>query len=109
MDDRFDYHLCQSEHIATLFISLNDEAFSVREKAVVILCRLIPLNPSYILPAMRKNMIMLLAELEFSNVASQRKDSSSLLLHIVPHLGNVVWPYVDTIVESIPLGFFNIA
>jgi FKBP12-rapamycin complex-associated protein len=100
LDDRFDYHLSQSDHIVTLFKALNDEVFSIREKAVVILCRLIPLNPAYILPQLRKSLILLLTELEYSGVAGQRNDSASLLLHLVPRLGRMILPYIDPIVEG---------
>jgi FKBP12-rapamycin complex-associated protein len=103
LDDRFDRHLSQSCHIVTLFKAFNDETFSIREKAVVILCRLIPLNPAYILPQLRKSLILLLTELEFSSVASQRNDSASLLGHLVPRLGRMIMPYIDPIVEGISL------
>lgn len=66
LDTRFDPHLAQSEHIRSLCIALNDEVFAVREVAVQIIGRLTTQNPAHILPPLRRTLIQLLAELEYS-------------------------------------------
>jgi serine/threonine-protein kinase mTOR len=68
LDERFDHHLAQAEHVRTLFLALNDELFENREIAIVIIGRLVIHNPAYIMPSLRKLLIKLLAELEYSGV-----------------------------------------
>jgi FKBP12-rapamycin complex-associated protein len=66
LDSRFDHHLAQAEHIKSIFLSLKDEVFSVRELSVDIIGRLALHNPAYVLPSLRKTLIHLLTELEFA-------------------------------------------
>lgn len=68
LDARFDHHLSQAEHVRTLFLALNDEVFDVREVVMRIIGRLAIYNPAYIMPSLRKLLIKLLAELEYSGV-----------------------------------------
>lgn len=100
LNECFDHHLAQAEYIACLFKSLNDEEFPIRDKAVAIIVRLIPLNPAHVLPALRKTLIQLLTELEFSSIAQQREDAASLLLHLVPRLARLIQPYIDPILQG---------
>ncbi len=51
-----------------LFLSLNDEVFAVRETAIAIIGRLTIHNPAYVMPSLRKVLIQLLSELEYSSV-----------------------------------------
>ena len=68
MDERFDHHLAQAENIRMLFLSLNDEVFAVRQTAIAIIGRLTIHNPAYVMPSLRKVLIQLLSELEYSGV-----------------------------------------
>lgn len=68
LDERFDHHLAQAENIRLLFLALNDEVFAVRETAISILGRLTIHNPAYVMPSLRKVLIQLLSELEYSTV-----------------------------------------
>ncbi len=68
LDQRFDHHLAQAENVRSLFMALNDEVFSIREVAIKIIGRLTTYNPAYVLPSLRKTLIHLLTELEYSLV-----------------------------------------
>lgn len=68
LDARFDSHLCQAQFIRSLFVALNDEVFAIRELAVSIIGRLSFHNPAYVLPSLRKTLIQLLTELEYSPI-----------------------------------------
>jgi FKBP12-rapamycin complex-associated protein len=68
LDVRFDQYLAQAENIRALFISLNDEYFQVREASIEMIGRLTSRNPAYVLPSLRKTLIQLLTELEYSAV-----------------------------------------
>jgi serine/threonine-protein kinase mTOR len=68
LDEKFDKHLAQAENVRSLFIALNDEVFANRETAIAIIGRLAVHNPAYVMPSLRKALIQLLTELEYSSV-----------------------------------------
>jgi FKBP12-rapamycin complex-associated protein len=68
LDERFDQHLAQAEHVRALFLALNDEVFVIREIAMTVIGRLAKHNPAYVIPSLRKTLIQLLTELEYSTV-----------------------------------------
>ncbi len=68
LHERFDKHLAQAENVRSLFIALNDEVFENRLIAVNLIGRLALHNPAYVMPSLRKTLIQLLTELEYSSV-----------------------------------------
>ena len=68
LDDRFDKHLAQAEYVRSLFIALNDEIFGNRVLAITLIGRLAMHNPAYVMPSLRKALIQLLTELEYSTI-----------------------------------------
>jgi len=68
LHERFDRHLAQAENVRSLFIALNDEVFENRVTAVGLIGRLAKHNPAYVMPSLRKALIQLLTELEYSTV-----------------------------------------
>jgi serine/threonine-protein kinase mTOR len=68
LHERFDKHLAQAENVRSLFIALNDEVFENRVTAVGLIGRLGKHNPAYVMPSLRKALIQLLTELEYSTV-----------------------------------------
>jgi FKBP12-rapamycin complex-associated protein len=68
LHERFDKHLAQAENVRSLFIALNDEYFENRIVAVGLIGRLALHNPAYVMPSLRKALIQLLTELEYSSV-----------------------------------------
>ncbi|KAI8593944.1 armadillo-type protein [Geranomyces variabilis] len=99
LDERFDFHVAQAEHIRTLFIALNDEVFIIRELAIAIIGRLTVHNPAYVLPSLRKTLIQLLTELEYSGVSRQREESARLLTHLISAARRLIKPYVEPILK----------
>ncbi|PWN54196.1 putative TOR1-1-phosphatidylinositol 3-kinase [Violaceomyces palustris] len=81
--EQFDRHLAQSEYVRSLFIALNDESFRVREIAIVIIGRLAKHNPAYVMPSLRKALIQLLTELEYSSVSRNKEEAAKLLTEVV--------------------------
>lgn len=51
-----------------MFIALNDEVFENRLAAVSLIGRLAGHNPAYVMPNLRKTLIQLMTELEYSSV-----------------------------------------
>lgn len=68
LHERFDKHLAQAENVRSLFIAVNDEVFENRVTAVGLIGRLALHNPAYVMPSLRKTLIQLLTELEYSTV-----------------------------------------
>lgn len=69
LDPKFDRHLAQAENVLTIFLAINDEVYAVRELAVKIIGRISVHNPAYVMPSLRKTLIQLLTELEYSTYA----------------------------------------
>ncbi|KAE8453627.1 hypothetical protein EG329_009138 [Mollisiaceae sp. DMI_Dod_QoI] len=99
LDERFDRHLAKAENIRTLFFALNDEVFSIREVAIAIIGRLTHVNPAYVIPSLRKVLIQMLTELEFSDVARNKEESAKLLSLLVQNSQRLIKPYVDPMIS----------
>ncbi|KAJ3311625.1 phosphatidylinositol kinase- protein kinase tor1 [Boothiomyces sp. JEL0838] len=99
LDKNFDHHLAQADHVRTLFMALNDEVFSIREVAMGIIGRLSTFNPAYIMPSLRKLLIKLLAELEYSGISRQREESAKLIGLLISSTPKLVEPYVESVLK----------
>lgn len=99
LDERFDRHLAKAENIRILFFALNDEVFSIREVAISIIGRLARFNPAYVIPSLRKTLIQMLTELEFSDVARNKEESAKLLSLLVQNAQSLIKPYVEPMIS----------
>ena len=99
LDERFDRHLAKAENIRTLFFALNDEVFAIREVAIAIIGRLTHVNPAYVIPSLRKVLIQMLTELEFSDVARNKEESAKLLSLLVQNSHRLIKPYVEPMIS----------
>ncbi|KAH9066494.1 atypical/PIKK/FRAP protein kinase [Lactarius vividus] len=86
LHEQFDKHLAQAEN-------LNDEVFENRETAVGLIGRLALHNPAYVIPSLRKSLIQLLTELEYSTVTRNREDCTRLLTLLVSATQRLIKPY----------------
>ncbi|KAG5650773.1 hypothetical protein H0H81_011098 [Sphagnurus paluster] len=93
LHERFDKHLAQAENVRSLFITLNDEDFDNRVTAVTLIGRLAKHNPAYVMPSLRKALIQLLTELEYSNVLRNREECTRLLTFLVSATQHLIKPY----------------
>ncbi|KAK3724196.1 phosphatidylinositol kinase-related protein kinase tor1 [Vermiconidia calcicola] len=98
LDARFDRHLAKAENVRTLFLALNDEIFMIREAAMSIIGRLTAVNPAYVFPSLRKVLIQLLTEIEYSNSANNKRESAKLISDLVSASSKLIKPYVDPMV-----------
>ncbi|KAK7025239.1 Serine/threonine-protein kinase TOR [Favolaschia claudopus] len=99
----FDKHLAQAENVRSLFIALNDEVFENRLAAVTLIGRLSKNNPAYVVPSLRKTLIQLLTELEYSTVRRNREECTSLLTMLVNVTQNFMKPYALPILAALML------
>ncbi|KXJ19820.1 Serine/threonine-protein kinase mTOR [Exaiptasia diaphana] len=102
LDERFDAHLAQAENLAALFVALSDEEFEIREIAIIIIGRLSRLNPAYIMPSLRKTLIQILTELQYSGVARNKEQSARMLGHLVSNAPMLIRPYMEPILKVGP-------
>jgi FKBP12-rapamycin complex-associated protein len=97
LDEKFDRHLAQAEDIRSLFIALNDEVFQNRELAINIIGRLALHNPAYVMPPLRKSLINLITQLEYSTNTKQKEESAQLLCLLIGAAASLVRSYAPTI------------
>ncbi len=73
------------------------ERFAVREVAISIIGRLATYNSAYITPQLRKIIIQLPTELEYTDVARSKEESAKLLSLLTQNAQDLVQHYVDPI------------
>ena len=69
------------------------QVFRIRELAMCIIGRLSSLNPAFVMPTLRKVLIQILTELEYSGVGRNKEQSAKLLGHLVANAPKLVRPY----------------
>lgn len=99
LDECFDYHLAQAENLSALFVAMNDEHFEIRELTICIIARLCHINPAYIMPSLRKTLIQLLTEMEFSGVGRNKEQSARMLGQLVANAPTLIRPYIEPILK----------
>ncbi|ANB15187.1 phosphatidylinositol kinase-related protein kinase TOR1 [Sugiyamaella lignohabitans] len=99
LDARLDPHLSQPENVRLLFMALNDEVFSIRQVAITVIGRLSRCNPAYVIPSLRKTLIQLLTELEYSNNPRNKEESAKLLAALIRSSKGLIKPYVKSILK----------
>lgn len=67
LHERFDRHLAQAENVRLLFIAINDEAHENRLTAIRLLGRVAEHNPAYVIPSLRKVLIQIMTEIEYTH------------------------------------------
>lgn len=92
-----DPHLSQPENVRLLFMALNDEVFSIQEVAITLIGSLTESNPAYVIPSLRKTLMQLLTELEYSTNPRNREESAKLLASLIRSSKALVKPYVKSV------------
>ena len=65
---------------------------------MTVIGRLTAVNPAYVFPSLRKALIQLLTEIEYSNNAKNKEDSARLISHLVNSASKLIRPYADPII-----------
>lgn len=97
LDETFDDHLAQPESLSALLITLHDEVFEIRELAIVTIGRLSAINPSYVMPSLRKTLVQLLGELEHSGMSRNKEQSARMLDHLIVSTPRLIASYMQPI------------
>lgn len=97
----FDAHLSKAENVKILFMAMNDEVFEVQCTALKIICRLSTVNPAYIVPSLRKALILLLTRLEYANTSLKKEQTAHMLGLLIENPQELTRPYTKPIVEAL--------
>ncbi|KAH9295237.1 hypothetical protein KI387_038825, partial [Taxus chinensis] len=97
----FDVFLAQADSLRAIFIALNDEAFEVRELAILMTGRLSERNPAYVLPALRRHLVQLLTDLEQSSDSKRREESAKLLGCLIRACERLLLPYIAPVHKAL--------
>ena len=96
-----DGHLGQAESLRALFVALNDENPEVRLIAIRLVGRLAPRNPAYALPALRRHLLQLIAELEHSAESHLREESARLIATLTRAVPRLIAPYIAPVLRAL--------
>lgn len=99
LEPKLDAHLSQPANIKLLFVAVNDEVFPVRLATISVLGRLSKINPAYVVPSLRKTMIELLTDLEYSKNSRGKEESARLLSLLMRGSHTLIRPYVDPVLK----------
>ena len=98
-DAHFDLFLSSPSNVHSLFVISNDELFSIRETVLSLIGRLASAYPSTVMPSLRKTLIQLLTELQYTADQRQREESALLIGHLLLSSGAVMRPYVGSVLR----------
>uniref|UniRef100_A0A0P4VNQ8 Serine/threonine-protein kinase TOR n=2 Tax=Scylla TaxID=6760 RepID=A0A0P4VNQ8_SCYOL len=99
LDESFDAHLAQPENINALIYAQSDEVFEIREHAISILGRLSAINPAYVHPQLRKALLKILDELDYSGIGRNRELSAHMLDHLIGNAPRFMRQFVEPIMS----------
>lgn len=105
LDVRYDKYLCQSQHLPTLFLCLQDEVLAVRVGTLRLLGRLARLNPAPILPELRQFLRESIIELRCNGDTAGKEAVTRLLIVFfqADALHRLVHPFLHSIIDALPL------
>lgn len=101
LDEIFDSHLAQPENLSALFVSLYDEVFEIREISLCTIGRLSLINPAYVLPNLRKVLVQILTELEYSGMGRNKEQAARMLGHLVATSPKLIRSYREPVLKSL--------
>ena len=96
-----DGHLAQAESLHALFVALNDESASVRSLAIQLAGHISGANPAYVMPALRRHLMQLLADMDHSPDSRQREESARLLGVLIHAAPKLVLPYTAPVLKAL--------
>lgn len=99
LDETFDAQLAQPWFLSSLLVTLNDEVFEIRELAIITIGRLSSMNPAYVMPSLRKTLVQLLTELEFSGMSRNKEQSARMLDHLIVNTPRLISSYMRPILK----------
>ncbi|KRX06463.1 Armadillo-type fold [Pseudocohnilembus persalinus] len=99
LNGNFDFYMNSPNYLRKLFLCVNDTNSKVQELALRILCRLAGLNPSDIVPFMKKILFQYLSQLTLYEMQNEGQviDLINLLTCFIKHGSHIVKPHAESI------------
>lgn len=95
----FDITLAQPQHVRTMILAINDEVFGVRIAAMGILARLSSVNPAYVLPSLRKELLNLLTGLAATKPVAQKLEAIQMIRAFASNSSPLLEAFVAPILD----------
>lgn len=99
LDESYDRHLAQVEHVRAISMAVNDEEPQARIHGVRIIGRLALRNPATVMPSLRVELLKLLTELEYSADSKAMLTAAEVLTSLLKCTDRLVKPYVPAILR----------
>ncbi|SCV00133.1 LAMI_0G03092g1_1 [Lachancea mirantina] len=99
LDKNFYPQLSQPDNVRLLFMALNDEVFAIQMEAMKTIGCLSAVNPAYIVPSLRKTLLQLLTQLNYSGMARKKEESAALITALISSSKDVSKPYIEPILD----------
>ncbi|KAL7669109.1 hypothetical protein ACOME3_009778 [Neoechinorhynchus agilis] len=101
LDDnpKFNYYIAKAENLSILFFATNDEVPEIREVAISLLGQLSNINPSHVLPSLRKILFELLHELYVGELYFTREQTLRCVGNLISSAPRLMCPYIHPIIQ----------
>ncbi|CAL8095011.1 unnamed protein product [Calicophoron daubneyi] len=99
IDQGFDTHLAQAEHLSSLFLALHDERFDIRCLVMQRIGRLSEINPACVQPNLRKVLLHNLTNLAHSGSTKNKEHSALLLTCLIASAPRFFTPYAEPLIQ----------
>lgn len=100
LSPKFDHYLAQVANLGCLFLCLNEEEFEIRSLTVCLIGRLSSLNPGYILPFLRKNLLNYLNGFRYSGMAKDKEQAAKMLGQLFAHAPSLMRAYTEPVINE---------
>ncbi|KAF7639171.1 hypothetical protein Mgra_00001404 [Meloidogyne graminicola] len=101
MDKDFLFHLSQREMLDTIFLSLHDENYQVREQSVELLGKLSNLNPSFVFLKFRRILLESISQLANSKTLSNEVQGARMIAHLARQSPRFISAYMNSILLAL--------
>jgi hypothetical protein len=106
LDSRYDPILCQSHHLKSLFLVLQDDTLATRAAGIQLLGRLASFNPAPILPFIRSFLHRTIVELQCGVDSGRGREEATRTLVVflkAKSFQRLIHPVLPALVDALPL------
>ena len=100
-DRDFLYHLAQRDMLDNIFMTLCDDNPQIQEAVVGLLGVLAELNPAYVYPKLRRQILESIGQLSSSKINNFEEQSAKCIAVLAETSPKFVMPYMDSILSAL--------
>lgn len=101
LDTKFDKFLSTPYNIRLIVMAINEVDYEVRQAAMIMLGRLVAVNPAYIGPPLRKMLLNLVHGISQSQDATHEEEAAKLISLCLSSASQLVRPYVTALATTL--------